>query len=219
MKRVLLISLVILIASCRPKKETDVEPEIPNVDPVVKYDTVKSKSYFPTYPKSIWYYKNSKGNEIIHQTDSGYVLSSEPEVVKIYSKPAYVAKYDGRTMNGYDVLLSPGKPAPWFSLLPQIMNVGADFLTQDTKPNYSKAVTEAIDTTVTVNGIDYSSVVIIGYYVLLENNKDPLSNKHYEIDKRVYYAKNIGIIKQQDIDANTQIIDEEEVLVKYTIGK
>jgi hypothetical protein len=217
MKTWILLCCVTLFVCC--KKETNnVEPEVAPpivpVDTVVHRDTAKVSNYFPAYPKSIWDYKDSNGKEIIRKTDSTYTLVPD-NIYNAFLRPTYATKYENDVVNGYDLLTSPGHSDPWTRLLPKKIVKGM-FVASATRPYNSMASVDVIDTALTVNGINYSSVVIASYYSITgASNGNPI----YGVIGKYYFAKDIGIIKRSYIDISTGNVTGEEVLVKYTIGK
>lgn len=217
MKKVLLICFVVLLVCCKKKDnavEPDPTPPIKIDTVVIKYDTVPIGSYFPVYPKSIWYYKDLNGNEVIHQTDSIYTLSSEPRLKAIYLKPVFVPKYDHMIVNVYEWLDTPWPPFqdPWLQLLPPDIKKGF-YVAKDGPNEFNRmAVVNAVDTSLVVNSVQYDSVIIVTYSSL--SSPTPPTYAPYQ---RLYFAKNIGIIKRTFLSSGS--VSGEEVLVNYKLGK
>lgn len=208
MKRLIFICFIISFVCC---KKEEVHPDTyvpPTPPPTPNYGYGEIYEYFPVYPKSIWYYKDINGQEVIHKTDSTYQLC----ISLVDNFAAYLPKYDGRFVNGY--AFNVAGVYPWSSILPKSLSIGPFITSRSKYGPEGKGTVDAIVDSVTVNGVAYQSVVIATYYLVTGPGPD------YSPCSRTYYARNVGIIKRSSIDyKNNNAETEQETLVSYKIGK
>jgi hypothetical protein len=219
-KYLLLLTIPFVIFSCKKQKETTPEePEIVVEPPAPGIDTAVIGPYFPAYPKSIWYYVNSKKDTIIHKTDSAYTFLPANWTKEIYdpspsdpvdAKPCYVTYYDAHPVKGYR--LHSGRisqyTAGWALLLPDNIYKGnyyaSEYIVSST---WFYRNIDAVDTSIVVNNVKYDSVLAVrtihGY------DKSNVS--------RTYYAKHIGIIRLDLLFRDS--ITDSQLLISYKIGK
>jgi hypothetical protein len=148
--------------------------------------TIYPQEYLPTYPGSEWRYMKSTGDTIIMRTEDDYVLHHFEDGNVRQSIDAYVPVWDGLAVYGYSASRNNQQPRAVLSTV-----LGETWHTGSSGNHiYTTGKNVALDSTITVNGVDYSNSIVIEYY---ENNPFGVHVTGYDC-----YSKNIGLIKRVD---------------------
>ena len=194
---------------CSCKKEGNQNP----IGDGLNYDTIYPKAYLPVYPGSYWKYNVQKHDTIVSKTSESYILD-------FYIDPAtgsnsdtfYITELDNIPIWGYmahtGILFSSSDSYPFTMILNDTVNVGYSWRIFNLEGIEIKREIIAIDTTIQLTtNLAFDSVIIVKEYRLpsIEIN---------EWDKR-YYAKNVGLIKEEHYDTSFTIKE----IYDYKINK
>lgn len=193
-------------------------------------DTVFPGSYFPAFPGSYWHYVTPNATVLTDSTASHYVKdlytrSSAPGALTTYTSDTfYVSKFYGQTST-FCVWGSRGHTGPLsyypnLVLIPIVsdsMQVGFKWTS-----NYIGNGIHAIeigevikrDTTLTVQGHTYFPCIVVRYSVTSSSPPMPYTYPH----RIFYYAKNVGIIKEEYQGGLTSPLEVKRELTSYYIG-
>ncbi|HQH19811.1 MAG TPA: hypothetical protein PKZ43_09670 [Bacteroidales bacterium] len=197
----IIILFFIIIVSC--KKENNEQ----------LYPTFYPLPYLPVYPGSYWKYTTNNGDTTLQKTSDNYILHSynSSELGGIKTDPVYVPYWDGKPIYGYCT--------PCGYQIPILKTeLGASWETSNniSVHVYDCAKTIAVDTNILINGINYDSVIVI------KDEHYSYSPMPLSYDKK-YYAKNIGLIKEDDFvfNQNTASYDSTNALsiINFHINK
>ena len=202
-----------LFTSCI--KESIDSKEVDTSKIQISYDTVKIGEYFPVYPNSYWIYKNQNGDTVIHRTSLQYHLFSNYHPVNSpYDTIKYYATlYDSMKVDYYSIYIGSHSyhESGWKRILPDSIELNMLFQENYIWANtYNSGKIETIDTSITIQTKLYNSVIIVQEYT------DPSLGALN--CGRTFYAKDIGIIKKELRDINTDSITFEELL-DYNINR
>lgn len=205
------ILFILFLTKC--KKETDVSIPSSNI-PI--YDTAKIESYFPAYPKSYWKYLTLSGDTIIHQCSPTYNLVSNYNPINnpFDTIKYYASLYDSMIVKGYHLNLGSHSyhESGWKTLLPDSLYINNLFQECYFWPTtYQSGKIVAIDTSIIIKNHLYSNVIIVEEYT-----GPGIGAIKYG---KTYYAKNIGIIKQEQVKIPSDTIQFMAELIDYKIGE
>lgn len=200
MYKISLLIVLMVIVGCK-KEEAAQEEEIVTETTI---ETIYPESYFPAYPGSFWEYEDSNGDTTRVETSPTYVLS--------YSQngPNYYAPhYDGMVVRKYLISTSATDyhSSKWKRILPDELYVGNVFLQKYVHPStdYSGTIL-AIDTSISINGIQYDSVIVV------KESNGPNGNGTYHPLANMYYAKHIGVIRTEVYNGSGTITNTIDVI-------
>lgn len=200
-----MILLLLVLISCKKEKK-----EVP--------PTIYPLSYLPVYPGSHWVYIDEKGDTAAQYSDSEYKLHQYYSGVinGNLTDWVYVPFWNGTPVYGYSSpqSISPYGPRGLMQIGYLSEQVGDTWEIYHDKygTQYRKVV--AVDTTLSVNSIIYDHVIAVSDYGnLWMNSGNPI------VFLRInYYAKNIGLIKQDMIDINTKDTIQHLGIISYFIN-
>lgn len=154
-----------------------------------QYDTIFPNSYFPAYPGSYWRYLNANNDTVLIETSSEYELDRYTFYLNIYSDYYYVPFYNGIPIYEYKEHLAPtsfGHQDPLVRIVSDTLMVGNSWVSGPWGDHpQRRRVIVAMDTVVTINGIDYGPTIVVAEYV-----------PDFTFWKK-YYTKDIGIVKEE----------------------
>jgi len=202
--KIILILLVLIFPFCKK-------------DEIKNYQTIYPLPYLPAYPGSYWVYSQSNNTITVNASDE-YVLTSfksnELQGTPLDSFYAPVLNNlpwgeNNFFVVGYSTPVKLGNHYSFVKILSDSLN---DSWSYNSYVVCSRMV-NAIDSTVVVNNVTYSNVIII------EDHEEGCPTENSVIE-RFYFAKNIGLIKytqctwvivsgmnQYQVDYNWDLID------------
>ena len=200
---VLIMSLFVVLTACDIFKPND---ETPN-DETTCTDVQLPGDYFPAYPKSWWKYYNINNKLVEYRISDDYeechgkCLPLFENINKCVDGASLVHDFyaglgQTATLNSpiYSTTIGDTLVCPVsFSTFKHI-----DFFTGNNDIPYRRVAT-VLDTSIAVNGVIYDSVLVV-----YECNIFDSLHRYYD-----YFAKNIGLIKRDSVNANdsTELIE------------
>lgn len=193
-----LFFILVFFLSCKKEKQEAIQ-------------TIYPLPYLPVYPGSKWTYLNEVGDTIIQSTAPEYQLHQyiSESIGDYMTDYVYVPFWNGKPVYGYSTPIDNMTTTFGDNGLTQIGYLsekkGEQWTTYLSKITTSFRVVENIDTSITVNSINYNNVIKVcdyGHYA---------PNGPQYLAYVSYYAKNIGLIKE---DYGNKHID----LISYYIN-
>lgn|SRR5574344_1313946 len=199
----LFTALIFIQLGCNKNKDHDPED-------VSEFDTIFPKSYLPVYPGSYWVYGNEDG-----RIDS--VFSADDYVLDYYQNPEagyvsdtfYVPELDNVPIWGYEAhtgSVSHSGSYPFTLILSDTAEVGYDWIIAYWQGNENRRQIIAKDTTIQLaSGAAFDSVIIVKEYQTLPINV-------LEWWYKRYYAKGVGLIKEESWFSNDSTCNNKELI-------
>jgi hypothetical protein len=184
-----LFIILLFFISCK-KKEQEVIP------------TIYPLSYLPVYPGSKWIYLNEAGDTVIQSTSASYELHQYASD-KLYGEVTdyvYVPFWNGNPMYAYSTPIDNQTAAATHYGLTQVgylsEHEGDKWLVYGSQYGSRYRKVENANTSIIVNSINYDNVVKVKDY----------GHASYRNDYIIcisYYAKNIGLVKEDYFRGDT----------------
>lgn len=167
--------------------------------------------YFPAYPNSWWSYINALGDTVVYEISDSYV-ECEGKCRPIFLNRNKCIQNNSLVFSFYAGLGTGGAiTSPIYTLKKDsTMHCTISFSTSNEMAPYSpgesenwryKRVTTNIDTALIINNVNYSNVIEVYEYDLLNSN-------HRYFD---YFSKGVGLIKRDSLNVN-DTTDHVEIL-------
>jgi hypothetical protein len=192
--------------SCKKETKEDTTQPIHRI--------IYPSSYLPAYPGSYWIYNNGDTIRCSDQYQVHALYSSwdwyQGQAGAVVSEYVLVPYYNQHYLYHYEYLNS--ECTPYSSATDKIMSeLPGDSWTSGGDPhNYYSWTTYKIlikDTSVIINSLRFDSVIILQLGA---------NNPYYPVTGYEYYAKNIGLIKKQQLNSTT-INEYNYEIVSYLI--
>lgn len=194
-----LFFILVFFLSCKKEKQEAIQ-------------TIYPLPYLPVYPGSKWIYLNEVGDTVIQSTAPEYQLHqyNSNHIGGYMTDYVYVPFWNGNPVYGYSTPIDNVSAAFIHNGLTQIGYLsekkGEQWTTYWSQYGNSFRVVENIDTSLTVNSIIYYNVIKVCNYGHYPGGPGPVL-----LTTVSYYAKNIGLIKE---DYSNKHID----LISYYIN-
>ncbi len=183
---------------------------------VSHFDTIYPNDYLPVFPGSFWKYHTEAGNIQVSRTSDTYILDYFEIPEAAYASDSfYVPLLDSIPIWGYEAHTEPISHAgsyPFSKLLYDTVNVGFNWRIAYWAGNENRRMIIARDTVIQLfNGQNFDSVIIVREYQSLPYNVPETWHKRY-------YAKNVGLIKEEYWNSFDSSYQDKE-LTEYFINK
>jgi len=197
----IIVIILLIVSSCKKEDSKN-------------YQTIYPLPYLPVYPGSFWKYISDKGDTVTYTTSDNYILDSftSNDLGGMKTDPIYVPYWNGEPVYGYSFLWSDGDG--------QIL---VPYLKEEDKASWSRCgykyciddIIVAKDTSLVVHYAIYNSVIVV------KEANDGLSwgpppgiHSTY-----FYYAKNVGLIKEINVDEINHDTIQTLNIIDYHINK
>ncbi len=219
------IAFISVLFSCK-KEESASQNTVPIPDTTstdslsqMQLDTIFPGSYLPAWPGSWWQYVDSNNVNSTINTSATFVKDcyhfifapngtglTDTVYVPLYNNiPLY--EYSERT--GY---ISNSSTNSLHPLLFENMAVGYSWINHYWAATRTERMIISVDTTMVVNGVSYYPVIgVKEYYTLGPPPPPPTSQIRY-------YAKNVGMILEENYDILNGNLESKRWLVNYNIN-
>jgi hypothetical protein len=206
--RIYLFILFIVFFSCKKDQQVD-------------YETIYPLPYLPVYPGSHWTYLDENGDTLVQSTSSEYQLHSYKSfnLDGNNTDPVYVPYWNGYPVYGYSTpeYTTSGAFTDFHYGMKQVgylsEQLGQSWSTYANQYGSSGRKVVNIDTTLLVNSILFNHVIKVNDYG--SSYHEPPGN---HLRATNYYAKDIGLIQQDEIYNDTLVIHHLKI-ISYFINQ
>ena len=178
------------------------------------HEKILPGKYFPVYPNSYWKYVNQDGDTVTHSTSADYILYSFLcKAFNTYTDSVYVPFWNGKPIYAYSTPVleeSMDKGKVFMPLLSE--NKGYEWLLWYSAKDSILEYVKTVDTALTLQSILYQHVIVV--------KKDSWDNKLLsDIHNYRFYARDIGLIKDMDVNESNNDTIRKIELFEYHIGQ
>lgn len=220
----ILMAAILIFAACKKNSEPmapiesntmliyrDLEVEVLNQSGYTYlFDTIRPNKYYPAFPGSWWRYLNESGDTVIREVSENYMKDSLGGWNYYYISWVPFINGIGIWGNYYNCCILSNGDSGLSKLFIASDTVNVSWLSGSISPgpNYKTYTKQlAFDTSIFIGELVYDSVIVVE------------SHTEYGVNNwtRIYYCKNIGIIKKESIDPDGEY--HERNLIDYFINQ